>query len=73
MFFYNADKDQILEVSIVETYSVSDFKRLLLFIDALTAKSSLKVSFKIHPSVKKEFLTCLEIAVATPTYQFTIS
>ncbi|MDT0651393.1 hypothetical protein [Autumnicola edwardsiae] len=73
MFYYDHNKDQILEVNIGETYSASDLERLLLFIDALSEKSYLKVSFTIHPSVKNEFLTCLDSSVATPTYQFNIN
>ena len=72
MFYYDPVKDQILEVSIAENYSTSDLERLLSFIDALDAKSFLKVSFKIHPSVKNQFLTCLDNS-QTPTYQFNIN
>lgn len=73
MFYFDPANNQTLEVRIAETYSVSDLKRLLLFIDALTAKSYLQVRFKIHPSVKDEFLTCLDNSASTPTYQFNIN
>jgi len=73
MFYYDSTKDQILEVRIAETYSALDLERLLTFIDALAAKSYLKVSFTIHPSVKNEFLTCLDSSVSTPSYQFNIN
>ncbi|MDT0645522.1 hypothetical protein RM545_02365 [Zunongwangia sp. F260] len=73
MFYYDPTKDQILEVSIAENYSELDVERLLLFINALTANSYLKVSFKIHPSVKNEFLTCLHSSIGTPRYQFNIN
>jgi len=73
MFYCDPSKDQTLEVRIAETYSVLDLERLLLFIDALTAKSHLQVIFKIHPSVKNEFLTCLDSSVSTPSYQFNIN
>ena len=73
MFYCDPDKDQTLEVHIAETYSTLDLERLLLFIDALTVKSYVQVSFKIHPSVKNEFLTCLDNSACTPTYQFNIN
>jgi len=73
MFYYDPAKDQILEVSIAANYSASDLRRLLSFIDALASKSYLKVSFTIHPSVKNEFLTCLNSSVTTPNYQFNIN
>jgi len=66
MFYYDSTKDQILEVRIAETYSALDLEKLLTFIDALAAKSYLKVSFSIHPSVKHEFLTCLVASSITP-------
>jgi hypothetical protein len=73
MLYYDPGKDQTLEVHISETYSVLDLERLLLFIDALTSKSHLRVNFNIHPSLKNQFLTCLDSAVSTPSFQFNIN
>jgi|GEM_PF-1975313 len=53
MFYYLASKKPKLEVQIIEEYTEAAFDRVILLVDALIDGPSVKVIFKVKPSLRK--------------------
>jgi len=72
MFYYTASKEPKLEVSIVQNYTEADLERVFLFIEAFVESPKMKVTFKVHPSVKKQFENAMKSRCLQPLYLYNI-
>jgi hypothetical protein len=72
MFYYKKGKKSKLEVSIAESYSDTDLKRIFLFIDALINNSKAQVVFKVSTAIATQFKKSIENLSWHPVYVYKI-
>jgi len=72
MFYHTNHHKNDLEVSIVQSYSELDIKRIFHFLGASVNNPKTTVTFKVHPSIKERFYELMEKNNSYSHYRYDI-